>query len=579
MLAEGPFLLAPLQGEQTGRPGKPHSPLALPGSHSFPFPFSLVCAENSDTETTSLGSPSQPASDGFKHPVCFPELSLKTKDSPASRSLDRSVSAPSVCSPLSGWAEPASPRAVKSPDSLPEPSGPLGSKQPLALPPNLTGASAASAKVSGAGSPLGGSAPPQNTRAKTVASSCPPEEVVPGLETQEVGAKSSPHDASQEMLEAPLLQEPMEQNEVPEVCGTHRKEPSLGEQMEPLCGGDGSSPSAEEEERLGDREEGGASQAAEGKPEGALAPLLGGDPLLEGPSVPEASDPRLLGSAGGGAQDSGMELELHRPHGLPLPCGLPPASSLTQPGSAAATSRSRDRDGDQGVSLASALKELHRLLVVSAQHDFRVTQQEESCSLAAPPEGPTPAEEMSPERPAPAPSHPGVEAASSGAGTEMPQEHRSAGGREQETVVVVQGASGCSHTIPISPLAALHPQQGEECPEVVARRLSSGQSSLPSCSLGPDPRAVRGTPAPSPEGGGSAAAAERQPEDRPEPSLPLQGGFPGAHCSTLSPAADLDQIVGAGFTPQEAGEALEHAGGNADLALLLLLARNIVVPT
>lgn len=47
----------------------------------------------------------------------------------------------------------------------------------------------------------------------------------------------------------------------------------------------------------------------------------------------------------------------------------------------------------------------------------------------------------------------------------------------------------------------------------------------------------------------------------------------------IFPAADVDRILGAGFTLQEALGALHRVGGNADLALLVLLAKNIVVPT
>ncbi|XP_010014948.1 PREDICTED: regulatory solute carrier protein family 1 member 1 [Nestor notabilis] len=60
---------------------------------------------------------------------------------------------------------------------------------------------------------------------------------------------------------------------------------------------------------------------------------------------------------------------------------------------------------------------------------------------------------------------------------------------------------------------------------------------------------------------------------------------PPAACSGLAsgasafPAADVDRILGAGFTMREALEALEQADGNADLALLILLAKSIVVPT
>ncbi|XP_009079253.1 PREDICTED: regulatory solute carrier protein family 1 member 1 [Acanthisitta chloris] len=53
----------------------------------------------------------------------------------------------------------------------------------------------------------------------------------------------------------------------------------------------------------------------------------------------------------------------------------------------------------------------------------------------------------------------------------------------------------------------------------------------------------------------------------------------GASAPPAFPAADVDRILGAGFTSREALEALEQADGNADLALLILLAKSIVVPT
>lgn len=79
--------------------------------------------------------------------------------------------------------------------------------------------------------------------------------------------------------------------------------------------------------------------------------------------------------------------------------------------------------------------------------------------------------------------------------------------------------------------------------------------------------------------------------DRPETSpgavLPLHGLDPSATQPSspsvlppfIFPAADVDRILGAGFTLQEALGALHRVGGNADLALLVLLAKNIVVPT
>ncbi|EHB06136.1 Regulatory solute carrier protein family 1 member 1 [Heterocephalus glaber] len=47
----------------------------------------------------------------------------------------------------------------------------------------------------------------------------------------------------------------------------------------------------------------------------------------------------------------------------------------------------------------------------------------------------------------------------------------------------------------------------------------------------------------------------------------------------IFPATDIDRILWAGFTLQEALGALHRVGGNADLALLVLLAKNIVVAT
>lgn len=61
---------------------------------------------------------------------------------------------------------------------------------------------------------------------------------------------------------------------------------------------------------------------------------------------------------------------------------------------------------------------------------------------------------------------------------------------------------------------------------------------------------------------------------------------PTSHLSSPSifpplifPATDIERILQAGFTLQEALGALHQVGGNADLALLVLLAKNIVVPT
>lgn len=63
----------------------------------------------------------------------------------------------------------------------------------------------------------------------------------------------------------------------------------------------------------------------------------------------------------------------------------------------------------------------------------------------------------------------------------------------------------------------------------------------------------------------------------PPASQPLSS--PSALPPFIFPTADVNRILGAGFTLQEALGALHRVGGNADLALLVLLAKNIVVPT
>uniref|UniRef100_A0A670ZVB6 UBA domain-containing protein n=1 Tax=Pseudonaja textilis TaxID=8673 RepID=A0A670ZVB6_PSETE len=514
-------------------------------------------AENRDTETTSLEAPSQPTPDSFKLPVCFPELGLKIADSPASRSLDRSASDPAVCSPLSSRKEPECPRAAgKSLDSLLGPWGGSGGKEPPASPLKL-----------------GGSTTPQKVHA---ASSCLPEEAAPGRQPQEVAGENSP---SQEMTEpdAPLRLEPTElPPDFRRDSRTPGEEPPLGEWREPQCVGDVSSPlaAAVEEEEI--------SRGAGERPEGSPAQPPGDDRLLEGPPAPEASDPHLLESADVSPPGPGTELGLHKCRSLPLPLSLPTASGSTPPGNAAA-SRPKDQEEEAGISLASALKELHRLLVVSSRHGFRRegAQQAESCpSREAPPEESAAAEEALPSREQQARQDPALSrpAPCLEAGIEMLEEPRLAGGQQE----VAQGASGCGDAVPASPLVAWPPPQAEECLRNPAQLLlpsgqhpgcaAVGQSSL--TSLGPpDSWADQGSGSPSPEEGGDSS---EHPEAEPEPS-----SFPGALEPRSPPAltSNLDQIVGAGFTPQEAGEALEHAGGNADLALLILLARNIVVPT
>ncbi|XP_038190737.1 regulatory solute carrier protein family 1 member 1 [Arvicola amphibius] len=64
-----------------------------------------------------------------------------------------------------------------------------------------------------------------------------------------------------------------------------------------------------------------------------------------------------------------------------------------------------------------------------------------------------------------------------------------------------------------------------------------------------------------------------------DPPATQPSSSPSALPPFIFPTADVNRILGAGFTLQEALGALHRVGGNADLALLVLLAKNIVVPT
>lgn len=110
---------------------------------------------------------------------------------------------------------------------------------------------------------------------------------------------------------------------------------------------------------------------------------------------------------------------------------------------------------------------------------------------------------------------------------------------------------------------------GEE--DARSQATEQTQSSSSSFLLGPGAENPVSRENTRPEAAGPRHELE-PPTSHPPPSPP---GLP----PLVFPAADVDRILRAGFTPQEALGALGRVGGNADLALLVLLAKNIVVPT
>ncbi|NXQ59457.1 RSCA1 protein, partial [Anthoscopus minutus] len=267
--------------------------------------------------------------------------------------------------------------------------------------------------------------------------------------------------------------------------------------------------------------------------------------------------------------------------------------------------------------LASALKELHKLLVINRKGECKILASEEVSQLemvhrepAVQQKGLSEGEQKGLDPGSQEQSCSFNEARSESGGAEGSQPCDS--GREHTSTppmgrvpispgqpVLRQGAlerqkgSGKSHVVMMRSAVTPGQQQSPEQKEV----LAGGSQSLPS------PTSQQSTPFSSTPASGEGApqdtqslftgAPERSSSAAPEGLWPVSGSeepplSPPAAYTRLTtgvsprpafPVVDVDRILGAGFTPQEALQALEQAGGNADLALLILLAKSIVVPT
>ncbi|NXX60221.1 RSCA1 protein, partial [Scopus umbretta] len=264
------------------------------------------------------------------------------------------------------------------------------------------------------------------------------------------------------------------------------------------------------------------------------------------------------------------------------------------------------------LSLASALKELHKLLIISRKGECKILASEEvsqlemvhgepaaqqkglsedeqkgsdpasreqSCSLyKVRSEGGTAEEKQ--------PCDSGIENISTGSVSHM-QSTVGAGALEN------QNFSGKSDLVLVNSAVTSDQQQSSEQVEVLAGSYQSPTSptSEQYASVSSAPALDEGAP----QGTRSlfTGAPGRSSSSAPEGPWPLGGceepllsppagpaGLTsGASPPLTFPAVDVDRILGAGFTTREALEALEQADGNADLALLILLAKSIVVPT
>ncbi|NXE97813.1 RSCA1 protein, partial [Menura novaehollandiae] len=617
--------------------------------------------------------PSLPASDGFQNPVQSSGLNSKICN-PTNQLLDRSVSAPaSICSSESSLAEPIDPRAVKTFDSSPEHQITPEKKHPLVLqhlsnssslanndPSPDTGDGTCSnpaclsqktlketfiadilKECNAKGQDHGQEHPLEVTKvnlADTAAKPRQDKDVCPSSEQEQKRELPTDHRMCKES-EKEHLEEQTETTRPEPPCHVGGVEkPAVAEAnqpenppMEPRDGLEGTGlscvkgsiqlsascshvhmeasmeievveqtaaevQSSEREQKLqtenrhvSDLDSDAISMEVE---------------LLKSPS--SLSDPLSTGDALQSKSTSGIPAEYHELADLAAEDSSSP-SSIHQ------------LDADPGgpseepcFPLASALKELHKLLIISRKGECKILASEEVSQLEMVHREPAVQQKGLPEG-----EQKGLDPASQeqscsfhemrseGGGAEGSQpcdsgrEHISTGPISPGHPVLGEGAlerqkgSGKSDLVVVSSAATPHQQQSPEQGEV----LAEGSQSPPSPTLeqntriSPTPASGEGAPQDtrSPFTGAPGRSSSATPEGpwpvggSEEPSLNPPAAYTrlttGASPPPAFPAADVDRILGAGFTPREALEALEQADGNADLALLILLAKSIVVPT
>ncbi|XP_061322581.1 protein DDI1 homolog 2 isoform X1 [Pezoporus flaviventris] len=627
-------------------------------------------AENSDKETTSLEMPSLPASDGFQNPVQSSGLNSKICN-PTNQLLDRSVSAPaSVCSSESSLTEPIEPRAVKSLESstecqiTPEEELPLLSHLSSNVSLANNGPSPQPGEVPCCNPACLSQKTLKETRTADSQKECKAEEQDRGQERPLVVTKAnsladtaSEHGQNQDVC---LSAEQEGKHELPIVHQTH-KEPEkehLEEQAEttdpePPCRvGEVEKPVVEEasqmenppvEVRGGGLEKPGLSCGKGSIQMSASFSCTHTEALMEVDVVEQpaaeaqsstSEQKQQAGNRSGSNLNShafSMEVE-----------SLKSVSSLSDPRSIGDVPQSKSTgeipakytelynqlvaegssspssihplDMDPGrtseercFSLASALKELHKLLVVSRKGECKILAYEEVSQLEMAHTGPAAQQKGLSED-----KQKGSDPEQSCSSYEVRSEGRKAEGKEPCDCGIknisagsgghIQSAlgegasevqvSGKSDLVMVNSAATSDQQQSSEQEEVLAggHRSPAGPTLEQKTSVSSAPTVDEGAPqdtqslctgAPrrssscAPEGpclGGCEEPVQN-------PPLACTGLALGASPLPAFPAADVDRILGAGFTMREALEALQQADGNTDLALLILLAKSIVVPT
>lgn len=614
--------------------------------------------------------PSLPASDGFQNPVQSSGLNSKICN-PTNQLLDRSISAPaSICSSESSLAEPIDPRAVKTSDSSPEHQITPEKEHPLVLQHHSNSSSLANndpCPHTGGGTCSNPACLSQKTLKETfsadILKECNAEGQDHGQEHPLEVTKVNLADTAAKHRQTKDVCLSSEQEQEHELPTDHRtcKEPEkehLEEQTEttdpepPCCVGGLEKPAVAEAKQP----ENPLMEMRDGLERAGLSCVKGSIQLSASCShvhMEASMEIDAVEQAAAEAQSSAreqkqqtenrcisnlnsdafsMEVELLKsPSSLSDPLStsdvLQSKSTSEIPAeyheladlAADSSSSTHQLDTDPGrpseepcFPLASALKELHKLLVISRKGECKILASEEVSQLemvhrepAVQQKGLPEGEQKGSDPASQEQSCSFAEVRSEGGGAEGSQpcdsgrEHVSTGPISPGQPVLRGGAlerqkcSGKSDVVVVSSAATPGQQQSPEQGEVLA-----GGSQSP-----PSPTSEQSTPVSSTPASGEGAlqdaqslftgAPGRSGSAAPEGPWPVGGSeepplspsaaytrlTTGASAPPAFPAADVDRILGAGFTPQEALEALEQADGNADLALLILLAKSIVVPT
>ncbi|NXG42512.1 RSCA1 protein, partial [Psilopogon haemacephalus] len=582
--------------------------------------------------------PSLPASRGFPNPVQSPGLNPKICN-PTNQLLDRSASAPaSVCLP-----EPTDARAPPCQTTPGEPHQHLSTNASLAgdNPSPQPGQLSCGSPACLSQGPLKGAGAADSQR------ECEAQEQGPGQERPlEVAEERSLAAAAKHERNTAGCLSVEQRNELPtdhQVCQDPEKE-HLEEQTEMTrpeapCHvekpgvGEGSQPeNSPVEGRGGGQEEAGLAGAKRSIQVSAPCSCLQTEALMEVDVVEQrvaaehiwASEQRQQAekrsAAELGLEPFSMEVELLKSvsssGGTPAECNE--STALAAEGSSCPSSICQ-LDTEPGrpaeepcSSLASALKELHKLLVISRRAEWKTFASEEASQLevvqrepAAQQEGLSGAEQKGSEPATQEQSSSCCEVRSEGGRAEGKQLRGSenvSGGSVGHLQSAPGGAaaeflrcSAESDLVMVNPATTPDKQQSSEHSEVMAGASPSPpdptchptcqqKASAPALGEGAAPGSQSPSTGAARRGSSSACEGSEPWGGCEEPVLSPVGSSAGLGSAApppppAFPAADVGRLLGAGFTAGEALEALERAGGNADLALLILLAKGIVVPT